>query len=107
MGKFQFVALRANRHAWGRHPQFLGPPLVASGSRMFMFRIWHRSSSKQPATGKPSGSIRPTDLVFRTPGHPDRRHRRFRGTLTGPLVQIFPASRAKPRTVDSTERLHG
>jgi len=73
MWELQLVALRANRHAWGGHPQLLRPSLVTSGSRMFMFRIWHRSSSKQPVAGKPSGSTQPTEFsvsYFGPPGSP-------------------------------------
>src|SRR5512147_1204950 len=73
---------------------------------MFMFRIWHGSSSKQPATGELYGSSRPTDLVFCGPDHPNRRRRRLRGALTGPRIQIFPASRAQPGTIHTAERLH-
>lgn len=105
MGQLQFMALGTDRHAWRCHPQLLRPALIASGSRMFMFRIGHSSSSKQRLPASP-WLVRPADLVFRAPDHPDRRCRRFSRALTGPFVQIFPAARAQAGTFFTAERPH-
>jgi len=41
MGKFLFVALRANRNAGRGDSQLLGSPFVSTRSGYFMFWIWH------------------------------------------------------------------
>jgi hypothetical protein len=95
MRQLEFVALWAHGHTGRRDPKFLCPALVASGSRMLMFRIRHRLSSSNQSRS-----------VFCGSNHPDRRRWRFSGTLARPLVQIFPASRTQPGAIVPAERLH-
>lgn len=72
MWQFEFVTLRADRHAGWCHPQFLSPSLVTPGSRMFMFRIWHGSSSKQSVSVKlPCSPSQPISVSYL--GSPESR----------------------------------
>lgn len=41
MGKFLFMALRADRKARGSNSQLLGSPFVSTRSRYFVLWIWH------------------------------------------------------------------
>ena len=61
--KLEFVTLGTHRHTRRGDPQFLCATLVASGSRMLMFRIRHGSSSNSRSS-EPLGPPRPTHHVF-------------------------------------------